>query len=332
MLLTRLIFFHTMYWRDLVKKVLILFGGKSFEHDISLKSVNFVINNIKEEYSLVGIDKNGDWFEVEKVNVDDNWKDNIINKIDNIIDYLNNFDIVLPIIHGSGIEDGKLQAMFELFNINYVGSDSFSSLISYDKILTKLILEYYSIPQVSYHIYNENIDFKTLDYPIIVKPAKCGSSIGISVCENKQELIEAIKIAKKYDNNILLERYIKNSRELECAIIEKENEIITSNVGEILKKEWYSFDEKYNKKVDTVISDIDQSVKNDIMMYSKKIFELLGCRKLARVDFLYDLDYNKLYFNEINTMPGLTEISMYPKLLSDIGINGEELVKILIDK
>ena len=313
-------------------KVLVLFGGKSFEHDISLKSVNFIINNINQDYSLVGIDKNGEWFEVEKTSIDLNWKSKIKIKIDNIINYIMNFDIVLPIIHGSGIEDGKLQAMFELFNIKYVGSNSYSSLISYDKIITKLIPEKFSIPQVPYYIYNKNLNFNKIEYPVIVKPAKCGSSIGISICNNKKELIKSIKLAKKYDNNILIEKYIKNSRELECAIIENKNKIIASNVGEILKNEWYSYDAKYNTKVDTIISNIDENIKKEIQNYSKKIFKILGCSKLSRVDFLYDNDLNKLYFNEINTMPGLTEISMYPKLLNNIGINNKDIVNIFLDK
>ena len=303
----------------------------SFEHDISLKSVNFIINNIDTNYSLVGIDKDGTWYKVKNDIINENWKDNIINKIDNIIGYLKEFDIILPIIHGNGFEDGKLQSVFEQFNIKYIGCDSYSSLISYDKILTKLILEKYSIPQVPYYIYNKNLDFNSIDYPVIVKPAKCGSSIGISICNNKSELSKAIKLAKKYDNNILVEKFISNSRELECAIIENKKKTIVSDVGEILKNEWYSYDAKYKDKIETVISNIDNSIKDDIKKYSKKIFEILGCKNLSRVDFLYDLDNNKLYFNEINTMPGLTEISMFPKLLNSIGISNKEIVKILLN-
>ena len=312
-------------------KVLVLFGGKSFEHDISLKSVNFVINNIDIDYTLVGIDKNGEWFEIKKVNVDSDWKNNIINKVNNIIEFAKKFDIVLPIIHGNSVEDGKLQSMFELFNIKYVGSNSFSSLISYDKILTKLILEKYSIPQVPYYIYNKSLNFDEIKYPVIVKPAKCGSSIGITICYNKNELKKAIKLARNYDSNILIEKYIENSRELECAIIEKKSNIITSNVGEILKDSWYSYEAKYKLKNETVISNIDNSIKKDIKKYSEKIFNILGCKKISRVDFLYDLDNHKLYFNEINTMPGLTDISMYPKLLNNLGISNKKIIETLLD-
>ena len=302
----------------------------SYEHEISLKSINFIIDNIEYDYSLVGIDKNGVWYKVKNGNIDEKWRENIIDKVDNIIEYLKEFDLVFPIIHGNTVEDGKLQALFELFNINYVGSNSYSSLISYDKVLTKLLLEKYSIPQVPYYIYNKNLDFNNIEYPVIVKPAKCGSSIGISVCHNKKELNKAIKIAEKYDNNILIEKYISNSRELECAIIEDKKKIIVSDVGEILKKGWYSYDAKYKDKIETAISNIDNEIKENIKKYSKKIFEILGCKCLSRVDFLYDLDNNKLYFNEINTIPGLTEISMYPKLLNSIGISNKEIIRKLL--
>ena len=315
----------------MLKKILILFGGKSFEHDISLKSVNFVIENIKQNYTLVGIDKDGEWYETKNTIIDKNWKNNIVTKVNNIIEYLSSFDIVFPVIHGSSVEDGKLQSMFELFNIKYVGSNSYSSLVSYDKILTKLILEKYSIPQVPYLIYNKNMDFNKIEYPVIVKPAKCGSSIGISVCKSKGELVKAIKLAEKYDNNILIEKYLQSTRELECAIIEKNKKTIVSDVGEILKKEWYSYDEKYEKETETAISDIEQNIKDEIRQYSKKIFEILGCKDLSRVDFLYDLDCNKLFFNEINTMPGLTNISMFPKLINECGIKNDEIIDVLLN-
>ena len=314
-----------------MKKILVLFGGKSYEHEISLKSVNFIINNLNVDYNLVGIDKSGDWYEVKKEKIDSNWKNNILKKVDNIIEYLKKFNIVMPVIHGNDGEDGKLQALFELFNINYVGSSYNSSLISYDKLLTKLILEKYSIPQVPYYIYNKNIDFNLVEYPVIVKPSKCGSSIGISVCKNKKELKNAIELASKYDKSVLIEKYIENSRELECAIIQDNKKIIVSEIGEILKKEWYSFEEKYENKIETVISNIDNEIKNEVKEYSKKVFEILGCKDLSRVDFLYDLDKKKLYFNEINTIPGLTEISMYPKLLNSIGINNEKILKLLLE-
>ena len=318
-----------------MKNVLILFGGNSFEHEVSCSSVNFIIDNIDTNlfnYKLVGIDYNNEWYEVKNsVLIDINWKNNIVKKIDNINKYLKEFDIVFPMIHGNTLEDGKLQSLFEMNNIKYVGCNSYSSLISYDKLLTKLILEKYDIPQVPYVIYNKNLDFKTLKYPVIVKPCKCGSSIGISIVNKKSEMKKAIKQAQKYDSKIIIEKFIKNNRELECAVLEKNNKLIISDVGEIINNgKWYDYDSKYKTKNDTIISNIDNKIKKDLQNYTKKIFEILECKNISRVDFLYDLNDNKLYFNEINTMPGFTDISMYPKLIMNSGISPSKLLTILL--
>ena len=319
-----------------MKKVLILFGGNSYEHEISCKSVNFIINNIdtnKFSYKLVGIDYNNEWYELHDIKeINKYWKNNDILKIKNIIEYSKQFNIILPIIHGNTSEDGKLQSLFELYNLKYVGCNSYSSIICYDKLLTKIILEKQSIPQVPYIIYNDNYNLKNLEYPVIIKPCKSGSSIGINVAKNTKEAKKYIKIAKKYDNNILIEKYIKNNRELECAILEDKKKLIVSDIGEVINNgKWYDYNSKYINNHNTIISNIDKNVKNDIKNYSKKIFNILGCKGLSRVDFLYDLDSKKLYFSEINTMPGFTEISMYPKLINNEGINFKEIITKLLN-
>lgn len=318
-----------------MKNVLILFGGNSYEHEVSCMSVNFVKNNIDNNlfnFELVGIDKENNWYIVDKNNdIDSNWKNNYINKINNIVEYIKKFDIVFPVIHGNTSEDGKLQSLFELYNIKYVGCNSYSSLICYDKLLTKLILEEHDIPQVPYVIYNDKTNIKNIEYPVIIKPCKCGSSIGISVANNKKELIKGIKEAKKYDNNILIEKYIIKKRELECAVLEKKSKLIISDIGEIMNNDsWYDFDSKYKNKTETFISNIDKDTKKLIQHYSKKIFTILNCKDMSRIDFLYDINNKKLYFNEINTIPGFTEISMYPKLINDLGINYRKLLTILL--
>ena len=318
-----------------MKNVLILFGGNSYEHNISCDSVNFIIKNIDKNlfnFKVVGIDFNNEWYEVnENIYIDINWKNNIIKKIDNINEYLKSFDIVFSIIHGNTCEDGKIQSILELNNVKYVGSNSYSSLICYDKLLTKLVLEKYNIPQVPYSIYNKSIDFNTLEYPLIVKPCKCGSSLGISVVNRKKDMNKAIKEALKYDSKIIIEKYIKDNRELECAVLEKNKKILVSDVGEILNNgSWYSYESKYETKSETIISNISNDIKHSIKKYTKKIFEILECKDLSRVDFLYDIVGKKLYFNEINTIPGFTEISMYPKLINNLGINPKELISILL--
>lgn len=313
-----------------------MFGGDSFEHEISCKSVNYILKNIdnnKFSYKLVGIDFDNTWYELnEHDNIDKNWKNKNKTQVNNIISYIRNFDIIFPVIHGKYGEDGKLQSLFELLNVKYVGCNSYSSFICYDKLLTKLILEKYSIPQVPYMIYNKNMNMDSIEYPVIVKPCKCGSSIGITVAKNKKELRKSIKEASKYDSSIIIEKYIKNKRELECAIIEKNKKIIVSDVGEIINNSnLYNYKSKYIDNVKTTISNIDLKIKKDITNYSKKIFNILNCKDLSRIDFLYDIDENKLYFNEINTMPGFTNISMYPKLLNIYGINEKEIISTLLN-
>lgn len=320
-----------------MKNVLILFGGNSYEHEISCKSVNFIINNIDTElfnYKLVGIDFDNTWYEINKWNnIDKNWKNNKLNKVDNINEYLKNFDIVFPIIHGNIGEDGKIQSLLELNNIKYVGCNSYSSLVCYDKLLTKLVLDKFSIPQVPYIVYNDDINFEKIDYPVIVKPCKCGSSIGINVAHNKKELKRSIKEAIKFDKHIIIEKFIKNNKELECAVLQHRKKLIISDIGEIVNNgKWYDYDSKYTVKNETIISKIDDNIKKSLQNYAKKIFNILGCRGLSRVDFLFDLDKNKLYFNEINTIPGFTEISMYPKLMEKNGIKPKELITLLLTR
>ena len=319
-----------------MKKVLILFGGNSFEHEISCMSVNFIKDNIDKElfnYDLVGIDFNNNWFIVDKnKTINTNWINEEKKLIKNIIEYAKKFDIVFPMIHGNTGEDGKLQSLFELYNIKYVGCNSYSSLICYDKLLTKILLEKYNIPQVPYTIYNDDVDINEIEYPVIVKPCKCGSSIGISVINNKEELLIAVKEAKKYDDNIIIEKYLKTKRELECAILDTKEKSIISDIGEIMNNDsWYDFDSKYKIKTNTNISNIDIEIKEQIQKLTKKIFNILKCKDYSRLDFFYDIKEKKLYFNEINTIPGFTEISMYPKLIINSGINPKELLTLLLN-
>ena len=319
-----------------MKNVLILFGGNSYEHEISCNSVNFIIENIDTKlfnFKVVGIDFDNTWYEVDKhIKVDIDWKENYIKKINNIDEFLREFDIVFPIIHGNIGEDGRIQSLLELNNKKYVGCDSYSSLICYDKLLTKLMVEKYNIPQIPYIIFDNNTYIKNINYPVIVKPCKCGSSIGISIANNKKELKKAIKLALRYDNKIIIEKFIKEKRELECAIIEKNKKIVVSDVGEIINTGmWYDYNSKYKIKSETIISSIDEKIKEDIKGYSKKIFEVLGCKNMCRIDFLYDLKEDKLYFNEINTIPGFTSISMYPKLIQNEGIKPKDIITFLLN-
>lgn len=319
-----------------MKKVLLLFGGESKEHQVSCESANFIIQNIdKKKYnlSIVGITTNGTWYKINNnFKIDKDWQNTLNEKIDNIVEYLKSFDIVFNIIHGNTGEDGKLQSLFELFKIKYVGCDSYSSLICYDKLITKLFLEKYNIPQVPYLIYNDKIDLKQIEYPIIVKPNKSGSSIGINIANNYKEAKRAIGKALKVDSSVIIEKYIKNKRELECAIIENKNKLIISEIGEIINNaKWYDYISKYKSNTEIKIANISEDLANQIKNLSKTIFKILKCKKLSRIDFILDLDDNTLYFNEINTIPGFTKFSMFPMLIEKLGINQSKLLDIMLD-
>ena len=320
-----------------MKKVLLLFGGESKEHQVSCESANFIIQNIdKKKYnlSIVGITTNGTWYKIKNnFKIDKDWQNTLNEKIDNIVEYLKSFDIVFNIIHGNTGEDGKLQSLFELFKIKYVGCDSYSSLICYDKLITKLFLEKYNIPQVPYLIYNDKVDLKQIEYPIIVKPNKSGSSIGINIANNYKEAKRAIGKALKVDSSVIIEKYIKNKRELECAIIENKNKLIISEIGEIINNaKWYDYISKYKSNTEIKIANISEDLANQIKNLSKTIFKILKCKKLSRIDFILDLDDNTFYFNEINTIPGFTKFSMFPMLIEKLGISQSKLLDIMLDR
>ena len=320
-----------------MKKILILFGGNSYEHLISCKSAKTILTHIdRKQYQITStiIDKDNTWYEYDdEIKYLETWKERNIIKINNIIDYLKQFDKVFPIIHGNPVENGNLQGLFNLFGIKYVGTDLSGSIIGYDKELTKIICNHHNIPQVPYQVItkkekNKNIN---IEYPVIIKPAKCGSSIGINIANNQKELTKYINEAYKYDDKVIIEKYIK-SREFECAILETKK-LIISDVGEIRSSnDFYDYESKYILDSKLIIpANINKELKKEIQDLSSKIFKILNLKNLSRIDFLYDYNNNKLYFNEVNTMPGFTDISMYPLLLKEKGIPIKELITNLIE-
>ncbi len=326
-----------------MKKVLILFGGNSSEHYVSCKSAKSIIETIdkkKFKYEVAGISQDSKWY---KFNDDlyyldyGDWLEGNILEIDNIVNYLKKFDVVFPITHGTNGEDGKLQGMLELFNIPFVGCKTLASTIGMDKEMSKIIFDSLGIKQAPYMVINDDYKInditKKIDFPMIVKPANGGSSIGINKANDKKELIKAIKEAKKYDGKVIIEKFIK-ARELEVAVLETKGNILCSNPGEIKSaNEFYDYDAKYvNSKSATIIpDDIPLNVIGKIKEYSKKIFKELNCKEYARIDFFYDEENNDVYINEINTIPGFTSISMYPKLIESIGISYTNLITTLIN-
>ena len=344
-------------------KIGIIFGGKSTEHDVSVVSGTSVIKNIdKQKYEIhpIYIEKDGTWYtydkkieEIDVLKIGEEIKEKT--KIENIIEYLKTMDVIFPVLHGLDGEDGSIQGMLEMLGIPYVGCKILASSIGLDKAYAKIIFEKAKIKQAKYeyirkhedkYIYvdkefNEkilNIEEITekipesLKFPMFIKPSNFGSSVGISKAENKQELKEAIKLAGEYDKKILIEQGI-NGREVECAVLGNED-VVTSCVGEIKPADkFYSYDAKYkNSESKTQIpADIPNEISNKIREYAKKAFKALDGKGLARVDFFIEKETNEIYINEINTMPGFTEISMYPKLFEASGIKYSEILSKLIE-
>ena len=304
-----------------MKKVLLIYGGTSPEHNVSCNSAKAIIKNIdnnKFQLDCVYITQNNEWLNKKQ-------------KITNIIEFIKKYDVIFPITHGINGEDGKLQGMLDLFKIKYVGSNWGASYICMDKQRTKQILSYYKIPQVPYQIYAKKQKL-TIPFPVIIKPANGGSSIGIQIANNKFEYKKAIKNALKYDQKIIIEKFI-NAQELECAVLE-DKKLIISEIGEIITKEgFYDYATKYqnNTAQTNMIANIPDKVKKQIKKYAQTIFEALELKGLARIDFFYDKDYQKIYLNEINTLPGFTPISMYPKLIMNEKISYQELITKLIE-
>lgn len=305
-----------------MEKITVIYGGKSFEHDISIRSYKSFVENINKKYQLstIYVDKDGLWYENNKL-------------MNNVVDFLKEQDVIFPLIHGNIGEDGKLQGLFETFDIKYVGSNTISSALAMDKAFCKIILDKYNIKQVPYVILNKKTKIKEitskLNYPVIVKPANGGSSIGISIANNARELVKALSNAFKYDKKVVVEKFVK-ARELEVGVIEN-NGIICSSIGEIKSQGFYDFDSKYIKDTEVIFNaDLKKETKLKIKEYAREIFKILECSGFARVDFLYDEINEELYFNEINTIPGFTDISMFPKLFINDGYSYSEIIDILI--
>ena len=304
-----------------MEKITVIYGGKSFEHDISIRSYKSFVENINKKYQLstIYVDKDGLWYENNKL-------------MNNVVDFLKEQDVIFPLIHGNIGEDGKLQGLFETFDIKYVGSNTISSALAMDKAFCKIILDKYNIKQVPYVILNKKTKIKEitskLNYPVIVKPANGGSSIGISIANNARELIKALSNAFKYDKKVVVEKFVK-ARELEVGI--ENSGIICSSIGEIKSQGFYDFDSKYIKDTEVIVNaDLKKETKLKIKEYAREIFKILECSGFARVDFLYDEINEELYFNEINTIPGFTDISMFPKLFINDGYSYSEIIDILI--
>ena len=341
-------------------KLGVVFGGMSTENEVSIVSANAVLKNLdlnKYDIYPIYIDKKGTWYkyleEFNKTNYD-----GIVNKkeeIKNVIEYLRNLDVIFPVLHGLFGEDGTIQGLFELLKIPYVGCRVLASSVGMDKVYSKIIFEKAGLNQTKYIYIRENngkyiyIDEKfnekslkieeiskiadnNLKYPMFIKPSNSGSSVGITKVDKFEELKNAILEASKYDKKIIIEEGI-NGREVECAVLGNE-EVIASCVGEVLSaEEFYSYEAKYkNQESKTIIpARIDSKIEEEIQKSAIKAFKAIDGKGLSRVDFFIENHTNKIYINEINTLPGFTDISMYPKLFEASGIKYKDLLDKIIE-
>jgi len=253
-------------------------------------------------------------------------------------------DVLFPVLHGAFGEDGTMQGLFELANLPYVGAGVLGSSVGMDKIVSKQLFEQAGIPVAPYVWFlnkelkakRENIirEVETkLKYPCFVKPANSGSSVGISKAHNQKELIRAIRLAMEYDRKILIEKGIENAREIEVSVLGNDEPIV-SVPGEIVSSnEFYDYDAKYvDGKSEAIIpARLPKSVIRKIQELAVRGYKTIDCAGMARVDFLVEKHSNRIYLNEINTIPGFTSISMYPKLWEASGISYTKLLDKLID-
>ncbi|MCI8444483.1 MAG: D-alanine--D-alanine ligase [Clostridia bacterium] len=342
------------------KKLGVIFGGMSTENEVSIVSANSVLNHLEEDtYQIypIYIDKEGKWWEYEKPEKTIQFGTQIQAKqaITNIVEYLKQLDVIFPVLHGLYGEDGTIQGLFELLKIPYVGCHVLASSVGMDKVYTKVVFEKAGLKQANYEYVRKDkeqylyIDknfnerymsleevarkvSENLNFPMFIKPSNSGSSVGINKAKNIEELKKYIEYAGKFDNKIIIEQGIEG-REVECAVLGNE-EVMASCVGEIkAAEEFYSYDAKYNnmQSKTEIPANIPEEISNEIRKQAVKAFKAIDGKGLSRVDFFIEKDTNEIYINEINTLPGFTSISMYPKLFEESGISYQELLSKLVE-
>ena len=344
--------------------VCVLFGGISPEHDVSLRSAESVLNNMDpDKYNIfpVGITKEGDWILFGGKDYSQlpsgTWREHPANRraaispvrgqgllsfeADCVV--REQIDVVFPVLHGENGEDGAMQGLLQMAGIPYVGPHVSASAVSMDKTLTKLVIDNAGVPQAAWHLVRASAlkdhlrsILETLEakfrYPMFVKPAGTGSSVGVSKAADRTALEHALLHAGAFDEKILVEEFI-HGREIEVAVLGN-NSPVASVCGEIDSgAEFYDYDAKYitDTSVAYIPARIPEDVAEQVRDAAIKVYTAIGCRGLSRVDFFVTYADNRLVFNEINTLPGFTSISMYPKLFAASGIPYSQLIDRLLE-
>ena len=346
-------------------KLAVIFGGRSGEHEVSLMSAGSVLSVIdtsKYEIFPVAITRTGEWrwggnaLEMLQKNTpekltpaalfpDVNKKAlyQIVTKNDqDVVEKVSDLDVVFPILHGTYGEDGTLQGLLEMMDIAYVGAGVLGSSVGMDKALFKDVMRSNDVPVTESILVTREMIHRHSDevisqveeisaYPVFVKPANMGSSVGVSKCRTRSDLYEGLLDAATYDRRILIERGI-NAREIEISVLGNDSPI-ASVPGEIRPgADFYSYDAKYILDNSELIipADLPEALATEMRQTAVRAYSAADCAGMARVDFLLDKDSQKYYLNEINTIPGFTKISMYPKLWAATGITYPNLIDRLI--
>jgi len=349
----------------------LVFGGRSGEHEVSLASATSVMANLdSEKYDVVpiGITKEGSWLlgteparlmtaeqsvgeetadskQTTAVTLTGDPRLRRLIPVEGSTKLADNgaLDVIFPVLHGTYGEDGTLQGLLEMANVAYVGCGVLGAALGMDKEKMKMVFTSVGLPNVDYLVYRRNEWERSpeaiietieqrLGYPCFVKPVNLGSSVGINKAHNRTELEHAMQVAAEYDRKIIIEHGI-NCREFECAVLGNDEPIV-SVIGEVIaSNEFYDYNAKYldNKSQVVIPADIPQTSAEEIRRQAIQAFLALDLSGLARVDFFLEKETNRVYINEVNTLPGFTEISMYPKLWEASGLSYPELLDRLIE-
>jgi len=306
-------------------RVAVVYGGRSGEHEISLRSAESVIAAMDpERYEVTRfvIDLGGHW-SPEPILPQPGAHPEI--------------DVVFPVLHGTFGEDGTVQGLFELADLPYVGAGVLASALSMDKDFMKRVCRDAGLPVVECKVLGrEELDpeevARGLSFPLFVKPANLGSSVGISKAHNMEELAAALKVAAEFDRKVIVERGIEG-REFECSVLGNENPAAAVPCEILPSREFYDYEDKYELNLaQTVLpADLPENEIAEVRRLAVACYKAVGCEGLGRVDFLREKSTGKFYINEINTMPGFTSISMYPKMWAYAGIPYSQLIDRLIE-
>jgi D-alanine-D-alanine ligase len=304
-------------------RVALIYGGRSGEHEISLRSAESIAGGLDPaKYELVHftISREGKWSPGPILPEPGAHPD---------------IDVAFPILHGTFGEDGTVQGLLELADLPYVGAAVMASSISMDKEMMKRVCRERGLPVVEYVVLGRNeIEGAVVafDFPVFVKPANLGSSVGITKAHNCCELESALKLAAQYDRKILVERGVAG-REFECSVLGNDDPVAATPCEILPSKEFYDYEDKYllNKARTELPANLSPDKTAELQRLAVECYKAVGCEGMGRVDFLLESATDKLYINEINTIPGFTSISMYPKMWEHAGLAYPKLLDKLID-